>query len=75
MNNPTKRLLKILSDGKWHVYNKLPLGVGHNTIRLSIEQGFVATKAVDRKRKDGLITYRTAIRITRYGRAALQKAK
>ena len=75
MNHPTKRLLKILSDGKRHVYNKLPDGIGKETVKLCIEQGFVTTKMVDRKLKNGFISYRTALRITRYGRATLQKAK
>ena len=72
MHNPTRKLLELLTDGEWHVYNKLPSGIGVNTVRACIDQGFVATKMVDRKRDGKLETYRTAIRITRRGRLALQ---
>ena len=72
MRSPTRKFLEILSDGEWHVYDKLPKGVGVNTVRFCIDQGFVATKMVDRKRQDDLETYRTALRITRHGRTALR---
>ncbi len=74
MNSPTKKFLKILSDGEWHVYNELPKGVGENTVRSCIDQAFVSTKMVDRKRQGDLEIYRTAFRITRHGRTALQSA-
>mgnify|MGYP001561408535 CR=1 FL=1 len=72
MNSPTRKFLKFLSDREWHVYNKLPEGVGANTVRSCIDQGLVATKMVDRKRQGDLESYRTALRITRLGRTALQ---
>lgn len=72
MNSPTRKFLEILSDGGWHVYDKLPNGVGVNTVRSCIEQGFVATKMVDRKPQGDLETYRTALRITRHGKTALR---
>lgn len=72
-NNPTRKFLNILSDGSWHVYNKLPSGVSVDTVRFCIDQGFVATKMVDRKRQGNFETYRTALRITRHGRTALRK--
>ena len=72
MRSPTRKFLKILSDRKWHVYDRLPKGIGVNTVRACIDQAFVATKMVDRKREDDFETYRTALRITRHGRLALQ---
>jgi hypothetical protein len=72
MRSPTRKFLKILSDGEWYVYNKLPKGVGTNTVRFCINQGFVATKMVNRKRQGNLETYRTALRITRRGKTALR---
>ena len=71
MNNPTRKFIEILSDGEWHVYDKLPRGIGVNTVQACIDQGFVATKMVDRKRKCNLESYRTALRITRRGRTTL----
>lgn len=69
-NRPTKKLLKLLSDGQWHVFDQLPKKL---TVQLCIEQGFVATKKVDRECVDGVETYRIALRITRLGKNALQK--
>lgn len=71
-NKPTKKLLKLLSDGQWHVFDQLPKKISIVTAQLCIEQGFVATKKVDRECKDGVETYRVALRITRLGKNQLR---
>lgn len=75
MQKRTEKMLKILSDQKWHVYNKLPKNIGAMTVVTCIQEGFIRTKMVDRKLKNGLHTHRTALHITRRGRLALQEAK
>lgn len=71
MSGHSKRFLRILLDGEWHTFDKLPRGVGVSTVRRCIEQGFVRTKKVDRKRIGDLETYRTSLRITKLGRVSL----
>ena len=66
-----KKFLGILSDGNWHVYDKLPKGVGVNTVESCINRGFVTTKMVDRKRQGNIESYRTALRITRHSKTVL----
>lgn len=73
MNSPARRLLEVPSDKKWHTYDKLPKGVGINTVQVCIDHGLVATKRVNQERRKGFETYRIAIRITRRGKVLLQK--
>ena len=72
MNLSAKKFLRGLLDGKWHVYEKMPKGVGICTVESCIDSGFVQTKKVDRSRSGELESYRIALRITRRGRAALK---
>ncbi len=72
MRSPTRKLLEILFDGEWHVYDELIHGVGVNTVRFCINQGFVVMKMVDQKRQCGFETYRCALRITRRGKTVLR---
>lgn len=72
MNLGTKILLRCLLDGNWHVYEKLPKGVGVSTVESCMSSGFVKTKKLNRSRSGDLESYRIAICITRRGRAALK---
>ena len=72
MNWHVKRLLQYLADGEWHVFEKLPKGIGVGTVEFCIERGFVRTKMVDRKRKGNIESYQTALRISHGGENILQ---
>ncbi len=73
MNSPTRRLLEALCDKKWHVYDKLPKGIGLKTVQSCIDRGLVTTKRVGLVQSGDLETYHIAIRMTRLGKAALNK--
>ena len=73
MNRRVKKFLSNILDGEWHVFEKLPRDIGVITVESCIEQGFVITKMVDRKRKGNVESYRTALRITNKGKDALKK--
>ena len=75
MNRRMRTFLLNLVDGKYHVYDKLPYGIGPLTVQACIDSGFVATKKVGKRRdKDGVEIYKIALRITRDGKNALAKA-
>ena len=71
MNWRIRKLLGFLADGKWH-REVLLGGVGIGTVELCIDQGLVATKRYNvRRRPDGLENFCVALRITPLGRKVL----